>query len=556
MMTRASQILLLFLFAALAITQVPKKTTGADSSDSTKNKPEDAVRVSAAVESGEERSSSGRPIRSLLGHRDRVTSVAYSSDGRWIGTASWDGTGRLWDAKTGEEVRRWDVTSPRDGRPAHLTQIVFSRDNEFIVAASLYGVWRIVIVWNRRTGEEVRVFQEGCAALSPDGKMIACSGRFGGGGVIRLHDFATGKTVREMLGPQDAIRWLIFSPDGKTLLSIGSLAPIPRDDNYIGAMPPEVLRVWDVATGKERRSEFMGLPASPRTVSFSPDGRTLAAIGRGTIALRETATGERRSELTGHTKGLNEVAFSPDGRTLASASDDGTVRLWDLLSGKEVGRLEGHPRWVLAVAFSWDGRTIVSGGLDKEVHIWDVSRITGRRGELRKRSASELNADWRGLQGDAATAYAALGRLVSSPDNGVAFLGQQLQQQTKSVDAKRIKRLIADLDNNQFQARQQAAKELRALGDLAAPALQKALAGNPPAEARARLVALLALLDDAPLSPDTVRQIRAVEALEFIGNLEARRLLEKLAAGPPGTRMTQEAKAAAARLAKRVSVAP
>src|SRR5690606_27035949 len=107
------------------------------------------------------------------------------------------------------------------------------------------------------------------------------------------------------------------------------------------------------------------------------------------------------------------------------------------------------------------------------------------------------------------------------------------------------------LDHEDFQAREQAAKELRELGDLAAPALQKALAGNPSPEASQRLAALLERLESAIPSPETARRIRAVEALESIGNPEARRLLDKLAAGPAEMRLTQEAKASAKRLAGR-----
>src|SRR5262245_722204 len=76
-----------------------------------------------------------KPVRSLPGHTDRVTSVAYSPDGRWIVTAAWDGTARLWDAQTGKEVRRLDVPALRDYRPAHLTRIPFSPDHEFVVVA-------------------------------------------------------------------------------------------------------------------------------------------------------------------------------------------------------------------------------------------------------------------------------------------------------------------------------------------------------------------------------------------------------------------------------------
>jgi RNA polymerase sigma factor (sigma-70 family) len=504
------------------------------------------------------------PIRSLPGHSDRLTSVAYSPDGRWIATAAWDGTARLWDAQTGKEVRRLDMSPSKWQNPAHLTQILFSPDNEFVVVAQQAAPNEAgVIVWNRRTGEKVHEFPGGygSVAVSPDGRFIACGG-WGRGddvnaGVVRLYELATGKPVRELHGHQSRIDLLAFSPDGQTVIAqVGIPRPPLEGGRARLGFDPSGVRAWDVATGKERRSTLKA-PGYGKQFATSPDGRTQAA---GT-SLYETATGGQRARLTGHTNDVCAVAFSPDGRTLASGSMDGTVRLWALPSGKEVARLgEEVPRfagrgWVLSVAFSPDGKTLVSGGLDKTAHLWDVSRITGRRRAVAERSSPELEADWKDLAGDAATGYAALGRLVLSPERAVAFLGKQLQS-TKPVDVRRIERLIASLDDERFEVREQATRELEAQADCAAPALRRALAGKPSAEARQRLEALLDRLDGASPSAETVRQIRAVEALEGIGNPEARRLLDKLAAGPPETRLTEEAKAAAGRLAKRASAAP
>src|SRR5262245_2679596 len=98
----------------------------------------------AAVTGAKPAAEADKPIRSLLGHRERVagategqrvTSVAYSADGRWIATCAWDGTARLWDAKTGEEVRRLKVPPPRDYNPARPSRVLFSPDGEFVVVA-------------------------------------------------------------------------------------------------------------------------------------------------------------------------------------------------------------------------------------------------------------------------------------------------------------------------------------------------------------------------------------------------------------------------------------
>jgi Sigma-70, region 4 len=170
-----------------------------------------------------------------------------------------------------------------------------------------------------------------------------------------------------------------------------------------------------------------------------------------------------------------------------------------------------------------------------------------------ERSPAELEADWKDLGGDAAVGYAALGRLISSPKSAVPFLGKQLQ---RPVDAKPIERLIGNLDDKDFQVRERATTELEAMGYRAAPSLRKALGVSPSAKVRQRLDRLLQRLDGAGPLAETVPDVRAVEALEAIGTLEARQVLEKLAPGPSGMRLTEEAKAPADRLAKRSSTRP
>jgi RNA polymerase sigma factor (sigma-70 family) len=521
-----------------------------------------------------------RLLHSLRGHQERITSVACSPDGRWIVTAGWDGLIRLWDAQTGGEVRRIEVPPTRDYKPAHLSQVLFTPDSEYVVVAQQSAPnERGVIVWNRRTGVRVRDFPGLCAALAPDGKQIAC----GGWGTldtnraeIRLYDFATGKLLNDMRGRYSRIELLTFSPDGQTLFSrvrvrippppspggwpaVPGGGPAPGEGNKrverLGREGAQI-RAWDVATGKERRSGLEGT-WNEYAIALSPDGRTLALATHG-ISLRETATGGQRARLTRHTNDVCAVAFSPDGRTLASGSMDGTVRLWDLPSGKELARIgkEVPPfagrGWVLAVAFSPDGRTLISGGIDQTAYLWDVSRITARQREQTERSPEELATDWQDLAGDAAAGYAAVGRLLASPRRAVAFLETELPR-IQPVNNQRIKQLLADLDDDKFVVREQAAKELEALADRAAPALRKALADKPSLELRRHLEELLARLDGTKLAPETVRQIRAVEALEALGSPESRRLLEKLAAGPPRTWLTQEAKATLQRVTARPS---
>ena len=87
--------------------------------------------------------------------------------------------------------------------------------------------------------------------------------------------------------------------------------------------------------------------------------------------------------------------------------------------------------------------------------------------------------------------------------------------------------------------------ELRRLGDLAGPALRRFLKGSPAPEGRRRAEEIMAALDRAAPSRAQLRDLRAVEALEWAGAAD---VLRKLAEGEPEARVTREAQAALVRL--------
>src|SRR5262249_31933998 len=155
------------------------------------------------------------------------------------------------------------------------------------------------------------------------------------------------KKVRELTGHLTTIASLVFSADGRTLLSTGHVMLGARFGDP-GESETRFVRAWDVATGRERH---WPQTKAHSVKALSPDGRTWVStvmLGK-PISRGEMATGGQRAELAGHTEMVFGVAFSPDGRLLASAGMDRTVRLWGLPGGKEVARLEGHRGWVLSV---------------------------------------------------------------------------------------------------------------------------------------------------------------------------------------------------------------
>ncbi|KAM3093608.1 toll/interleukin-1 receptor domain-containing protein, partial [Phormidesmis sp. 146-12] len=78
-----------------------------------------------------------------------------------------------------------------------------------------------------------------------------------------------------------------------------------------------------------------------------------------------------QNRLEGHSDSIYSVSFSPDGKTIATGSRDKTVKLWTL-DGHELRTLKGHTNTVHSVSFSPDGKTIATGSGDKTVKLWSL----------------------------------------------------------------------------------------------------------------------------------------------------------------------------------------
>jgi WD40 repeat protein len=498
---------------------------------------------------------SGKEVPLGGGYRWGVRFVAATGDGSVVATAAFGGPFRLWDAATGRERPR-QLQAREEERAGALAALP---DGRTLVTLGAGGLVRF---WDLPSGRELRrvrtpLSPNGQIIVSPDGKVVLgpLEGEQGTGALVEL---ATGKVLHKLrfeprrFEPRPRPCTCSFTGDARTL---------------VVCCEDRTAHVWDVGSGRRLRQFRLSGTAEPRrggtfgwyATALSPQGGLLATgcpdHQYRDLALYDLGTGKAVRALEDLPDKISAIAFAPDGRMLAwGGSRSGRVHLVEVATGQERACFTGHKGEVHSLAFSADGRTLVSGSGDTTALVWDVAgRLTDHAGG--KALPAELQACWADLAGEnVARAYRALRQLASSA-GAVELLRQRLRP-VAIVEQKRLTRLIAELDSEEFAVREKASAELGRLDGAAAPACRKALEDRPSAEMRRRLERLLKVEDRERWSPspDRLRQLRALEALELAGGAEAQRLLAELAKGMPGARLTEEAKAGLERLRRRDSV--
>jgi len=270
-------------------------------------------------------------------HDDQVLSVAFSEDGKYLASGSTDETAAVWDATTGELIRRF--VEPH----TWVYAVAFSPDGS-VLACAYDSVHTFrdpgVVTWDTKTGDPVQTLKGHhdrviSLAFSQDGNAIVTGS---GDCTVRVWNTKTGDELLCLEGHDGPVTAVCFSPDGKYVVSAGqSYHPIRSAFNE-NLPKGSAFRVWCL------EKVFVKDPPQDRDWHL--------------VRVWDAVSGKHLFSLEGHRHEVADVKCSFDGRYIACASD--CLRIYSSHSGLETKCLKGPHGSPTCLAFSRDSRYIVT----------------------------------------------------------------------------------------------------------------------------------------------------------------------------------------------------
>jgi len=334
-------------------------------------------------------------------HKDQVSSVEFSPDGRWLASGSRDQTIMLWNTQDNTVAHIYTGESLVQG-------IAFARGGQTLASSANDGTLKLWDVppnqhLHRLAGHTGTVH---CVQYSRDGRKLASSGE---DFVIRVWDTSTGKLIQQLQGHTGIVASVAFHPAGHQLASVSHdktlkiwdlqngdcMRPVEAHDDFVntvayspegrylatgsGGQSEHTVKLWDAATG-DFLHKFDEHKFRVPCVSFSPNGKLLASCStgnrRGNVYIHDLASRTSRALLE-QDDDLRALCFTPDSRILAVGHDDGKISLWDVSTGKLLNNWEAHATSIFSMNFHPRGRILASAGRGNEIKLWDTEAASG-----------------------------------------------------------------------------------------------------------------------------------------------------------------------------------
>ena len=379
-------------------------------------------------------------ISSLTDKKVPVKQVTFSPDGRCLAVSGSEDVVYVWRLETGDLIAKFSGEVEKRSCPwSSIIPLSFSPDGCLLASTNFDNT---VSIWNVEKNERIACFTGHTSwvysvCFSPCGQFLASGDREG---TLRVWDFIRG--VQEMVSSEYATYRAMpfYSPSG-ALLAAGSYedkvviwdvsqqeklgtfvhrgfataARFSGCGTQLAVASSRELKVWTV-DNPSTVSSVPGHTGVPFSMTFSPDGKTLASLEGSNVLFWDVAckrlratfekntgirsfvylasgkmltastcdttvtvwdvgkSGKLIAEFTEHQKRVRVVTFSPTGNRMATVDVEGKFYVWDVQCCQKLSTLKGDTDGIRSVVFSPDGKQLVSASENKTVLLWDVER--------------------------------------------------------------------------------------------------------------------------------------------------------------------------------------
>ena len=334
--------------------------------------------------------------------------LAFSPDGKLLASMGLMGNAiKLWEISTGRLLRQLESSIPSLGTSSKSRPFHFSADGKTLIAVAENRVQRFEVETGRDLGSVSLGISKNFMStkLSADGRILAAP--LLDSSAVRFWDLTTGSELTSLtFAESDYVAGdnaIGLSPDGRLLAVVST-----KYDTGRSLQTREQVTIWDVSSKKKLQTLKVSetqpslipghVPPVP-TVTFSPDGLWLGVRSNSVLKLWDLATGkEVKSFNVGPAQSLGDDAslamfsasfiFSPDKQKLAVVANSNQIAIIDAATGTILQSLKSHQGNVVGLAFSRDGRSLASSGVENEIRIWDVA--TGQQSKTLRGAAAPV----------------------------------------------------------------------------------------------------------------------------------------------------------------------
>lgn len=297
-------------------------------------------------------SNSEAKVFHLIGHKDTIGSLAFSSDGTLLVTGGLDGICIVWDTTDGHQISQ--LVGPTDS----VEWVSWHPSLPAVLAGDRTGmIW----MYSAKIGKCVKVYSSHngpvtCGGFRSDGSEIWSAGE---DKTLRFWAPKSGQATAIMQGGQFHHYPITSGCNNRNgaLIATGDLNGIVQ------------LTRWDQAkvVGTLTTSE-----KSVEAVQFSPDDQFIAVASMGGTATIWSPIDMKMRHALQHPEGVTALVWHPNKPFLITACADYAIRVWDVRNGQMISQMYGHTKFITAIDVHLNGEIlfIISASEDRTVKLW------------------------------------------------------------------------------------------------------------------------------------------------------------------------------------------